>query len=73
MKAGLIFDLENSDDQLKYEHCLRAEDYFLALAEIDLYLRNQIEYSARLEGEDETLQEVRDRLHEILNENNIEL
>ena len=44
MTATLEFDLENQDDSVAFERCVRAKDMALVLFEFDQLLRNQAKH-----------------------------
>lgn len=73
-KAILEFDLNEPDDKEAHKRAVKSLDMALALWDMDQYLRSQIKYSDEYELTDEqykTLDETREKLHQILSEYNI--
>lgn len=74
MKVTVNFDLENSesDDNINYKIFSQSLEMYSSLYEILQYLRSEIKYS-----EDEVkiiyLEEVRDKIVKIINDNNINI
>ncbi len=57
-----------TEDKTEFEHAFKGLDYLLALWDMDQWLRSQVKYQGR-----EEFQEVREQLHEILHDSNIDL
>ena len=66
MKAKLIFNLP--DDQENFNHAINAFNYYMALVEMDEWLRSEYKYNGK-----EEMYEVREKLREIISENNVKL
>lgn len=67
-KARLEFDLKDNDDQYEFHVATKATSMALSLWELDNWLRDQVKYHERDE-----LQDVRDKLHEFLDVNGLNL
>ena len=75
MKGILEFNLEDSADEVAYIRAVKSTKLAIALWDMDQYLRSQIKHapdsmSSEVYG---ALQEVRDKLHEIMSDNSIDL
>ncbi len=74
-KATLTFDLNDPDDRMVYMRCNKSLDMALALWELSHNTKKGLGYS--MEGKDmdqyETLEFVFERIHEIINDRNINL
>lgn len=73
-KAILEFDLNEPDDREAHKRAVKSLDLVLALWDMDQYLRSQIKYGDEIELTDEqftTLDEIKEKLHQILSEYNI--
>ena len=72
-KAILEFDLNDPDDRMEYMRCNKSLDMTLALWELSHNTKKGLGYS--MEGKEmdqyETLEFVFDRIHEIINDRNI--
>jgi hypothetical protein len=66
MKAVLEFNLEDQDDDLAHNRCIKSRDMALALWDFDQYLRGAIKF-----GNDLDALKHRDKLHEILQDKGI--
>lgn len=75
MKAILEFDLDEGQDKTAHLRCVKALNTAIALWEMDQYLRDHIKYAPDTADEKtvEVLQEVRDKLREIMSANSIDL
>jgi hypothetical protein len=77
MKAKLQYDLNDPDDRMAHMRAVKSLDMASALFEITRNLKKQVE--RRFEDETieydsfDVIQEVFDRIHEILGENNIDI
>ena len=66
MKATLEFNLpEDIDD---FNHATNGFNYYMALVEMDEWLRAEYKYNDK-----EEMYEVRNKLREIISENNVEI
>lgn len=66
MKAKLIFNLP--EDQEDFNHATNGFNYYMALLEMDQWLRSEYKYNGK-----EEMYEVRQKLNEIILENNVKL
>ena len=66
MKATLEFNLP--DDQEDFNHATNGFNYYMALVQIDEWLRAEYKYNDK-----EELYEVREKLRQIISENNVKL
>ena len=64
MKAILEFNLP--EDKEDFDFAANGLNYYLALTEFDRWLRGEYKYNGK-----ETMYEVRQKLNEIINDNNI--
>jgi hypothetical protein len=73
MKAILEFDL--TEEQAEFDFAINGSKYHSILWDLDNHLRGLIKYAPDTQSEDtyKALQETRDKLHEMLKEENIEL
>ena len=70
MKAILEFDLP--DDREEFEQASAAYKYYSVLWEFDQHLRAKIKYDEKLTEEvHDTYQEIRDKLREFMNDNDL--
>ena len=70
MKATLEFNLP--DEQLEFDNAVNGWRWSSIVWELDQHLRSQIKYNDKLTEEQyKVLQEVRDKLHEIKYEHNL--
>jgi hypothetical protein len=74
-EAILKFDLNDPDDRIEHLRCIKSLDLALALWEITSNTKKGLGYSMENKQMDqyETLTFVFDRIHEIINEHNIDL
>lgn len=75
MKAILEFNLDEQDDEMAHKRAVKSLDMAITLWDIDGYLRGQIKHapdsmSPEVYG---TLQDVRDKLYEIMSKHSIDL
>jgi hypothetical protein len=71
----LEYNLNDQDDQIAHLRAVKSLDLAMALWDMDGYLRSETKYapdSIKPEVYD-TLQSVRDKLHEIMNKHSIDL
>ena len=66
MKATLEFNLPEDQDDFNYAN--NGFKYYMALVEMDQWLRSEYKYNGK-----EELYEVREKLREIIFENNVKL
>lgn len=66
MKAILEFNLP--EDKEDFDFATNAVNYYSALCEFDQWLRSEYKYNGN-----EAMVEVREKLNEIINENNIKI
>ena len=66
MKATLKFNLP--EDREDFNHANNGFNYYMALVEMDQWLRSEYKYNGK-----EEMYEVRNRLREIISENNVKL
>ena len=66
MKAKLIFNLPEDQDDFNYAN--NGFKYYMALVEMDEWLRSEYKYNGK-----EEMYEVREKLREIIFENNVKL
>ena len=66
MKATLEFNLP--DDQEEFNHATNGFNYYMALVEMDEWLRSEYKYN-----DNEEMYQVREKLREIILENNVKL
>ena len=66
MKATLEFNLP--DDQEDFNHATNGFNYYMALVEMDQWLRAEYKYNDK-----EEMYEVREKLRQIIFENNVKL
>jgi hypothetical protein len=74
-QAQLIFDLNETDDQMAHLRAIKSLDLALTLWDIDGYLRGQIKHAPDSTTPEvyDTLQSVRDKLYEIMSKHSIDL
>lgn len=61
------------EQQHEIDMAIKAPKYFNIIWEMDQYLRSRIKYDSNEEVVENTLQEVRNKLHEIMSEENINI
>ena len=66
MKATLEFNLP--DDQEDFNHATNGFNYYMALVEMDQWLRAEYKYNDK-----EEMYEVREKLRQIIFENNVKI
>lgn len=73
MKAILEFNLP--DDQIDFQDAVNGQKFRLAIWEFDQYLRSQTKYAPDSMSEDtyNAYSDIRDKLHQILNEDGLSL
>ena len=75
MKGILEFNLDDSADMEAYMRAVKSTKLAIALWDMDQYLRGKIKHAPDSMSEEEykALQETRDKLREIMSDNNIDL
>jgi hypothetical protein len=71
MKVKLEYNLP--DDQFEFECAVKSNKMFFALTEIKDEIRSFIKYQELKENQYEIIDKLRDRFHEILSDNEINL
>jgi hypothetical protein len=66
MKAKLEYNLP--EDQEEFNHATNGFNYYMALVEMDQWLRSEYKYNGK-----EEMYEVRNKLREIILENNVKI
>ena len=66
MKATLEFNLP--EDQEEFKHVYNGFNYYMALVEMDQWLRSEYKYNGK-----EEMYEVREKLRQIILENNVKI
>ena len=66
MKATLEYNLPEDQDDFNY--AINAFNYYMALVEMDQWLRSEYKYNGK-----EEMYEVREKLREIIFENNVKI
>jgi hypothetical protein len=66
MKATLEFNLPEDQDEFGY--ATMGFNYYMALVEMDQWLRSEYKYNGK-----EEMYEVREKLREIISENNVKI
>ena len=74
-KGILEFNLEDSADETAYIRAVKSTKLAVALWDMDQYLRSQIKHAPDSMPKEvyDALQETRDKLHEIMSDNSIDL
>jgi hypothetical protein len=74
MKATLEFNLDGDNgDEALWEMTKQAESFYHSLTEFTSYIRNKLKYTEMPLAETEIYEEVKERFHDILDENNVSL
>lgn len=75
MTGILEFNLDDSADMQAYLRAVKSTKLAIALWDMDQYLRSQTKYAPDSMPKEvyDALQEVRDKLHEIMSDNSIDL
>jgi hypothetical protein len=68
MKAILEFDLDNFEERLEHKRAISATDAYLALNEIQQYLRSIRKYSELEEKQREFFNTIDDKILDIIND-----
>lgn len=72
MKATLEFNLDEPDEEMAYQRCIKSKDMAMALWEITHNTKKNLEYTLESTADKfETLELVFDKIYEILKDNNI--
>lgn len=69
MKAQLIFNLP--EEQEEFNDAINGNAFKAVIWELDQFLRSQIKHGDLKDDVHEKVQEIRDQLHSILNDNNV--
>ena len=69
MKAKLIFNLP--DEQEEFNDAVNGNAFKAVIWELDQYMRSQIKHGELADDVHDKVQEIRDQLHSILNDNNV--
>ena len=74
-KATLEFDLNDHDDKMAHLRAVKSTDLALSLWDMDGYLRGKTKHAPDSMSSEvyDTLQDVRDKLYEIMNKHSIDL
>jgi len=73
MKAILEFNLNDPDDEMAYQRCIKSKDMAMSLWEITHNTKKNLEYTLESSSDKfETLELVFDKIYEILKDNNID-
>ena len=75
MKGIIEFNLDDSADMQAYLRAVKSTKLAITLWEMDQYLRSQTKYAPDSMPEEvyKSLQQTRDKLHEIMSDNSIDL
>jgi len=77
MKAILEFNLDDLEDETAYARCIKAKSMAIVLWDLDQHLRNKCKYGDESGELDDitykALNDVRDTLREMMNDNGIDL
>jgi hypothetical protein len=71
MKATLKFNLP--EDQSEFDQAINASKYHSVIWNLDQWLRSETKHGMLPEERDEAYQDIRQKLHEIMEENNVTL
>ena len=71
MKANLEFNLP--EDTEEFYCASNGANYYSVCHELDQHLRNKLKYGNLTEEQDIIYQEIRDKLHEFIQDNNVKL
>jgi ATP-dependent helicase/DNAse subunit B len=75
MEGILKFNLDDSADEAAYMRAVKSTKLAIALWDMDQYLRSQTKYAPDSTSQEvyDALQDARDKLHEIMSDNSIDL
>lgn len=74
MKVSVEFNFDEYEDRLAHKRFTYTLELCFVINELDNYLRGELKYNESLHKKAyEALEKTRNKLHEILNENNINL
>lgn len=60
------------EERFEFDLANKAEKWYSVLWDLDQYLRNKLKYDEKLsKGENKAFEEIREHLHELMEENNI--
>jgi hypothetical protein len=72
MKATLEFNLDDAEDEMAYQRCIKSKEMAMALWEITHNTKKNLEYTLESTADKfESLEVVFDKIYEIIRENNI--
>ena len=71
MKAILQFELPEEVNE--HKRAVQAPDVLSVVYDLDRWLRNEIKYGQRPEEEERALQRCRDKLWDLIDDNNVDL
>ena len=69
MKAKLIFNLP--EEQEEFNDAVNGSAFKTAIWELDQYIRSQLKHGVLPDDVHDKVQEIRDQLHSILDDNNV--
>ena len=69
MKAKLIFNLP--EEQEEFNDAVNGTSFKSVVWELDQYMRSQLKHGELTDDVHDKVQEIRDQLHSILNDNNV--
>lgn len=75
MKITIEYDFDTDGDEQEFKYAIKGKDYKDALDDIREHLRQELKYNSEsyTEKQRETLEIVRDKFFEILEDNNVNL
>jgi len=72
MKATLEFNLDEPDEEMAYQRCIKSKDMAMALWEITHNTKKNLEHTLESNADKfETIEFVFDKIYEIIRENNL--
>jgi hypothetical protein len=71
MKAKLEFDLDNPDDKEQFVVASTAQDWYMALYDLDQQLRTYLKYGHDFKSADDALEDLREKLWEFMEDYNV--
>jgi hypothetical protein len=73
MKATLEFNLDDAEDEMAYQRCIKSKEMAMALWEITHNTKKNLEYTLESTADKfESLEVVFDKIYEIIRDNNID-
>ncbi len=73
MKIKMIFNMENEGDRYDCKHAQKGYIYFNILDDLDQWLRSKLKYEELPKKDHKIFDLVRTQLHELLNDEGIDL